>query len=599
MGKFKIRNIFFSMILATIALVIGYSMLCPTIYLSNELYEKLAAPVAADGRLLYGNNRYIAVVAIFLITLIASILIDKFFDISGKIIEALKKNYMKLFAHTITFGSAVILGIVSEIVYRIIFGVDSIGGRFNTASASAFCALYVFIAIIITERKNFRLNPEKAVALMILTLGIFVVLAQPFSHNSWDIDSHYPWAVHNSFVGTVYYNKADLGVGYVETRLFITNGTDVAAKTLAASEALKQNMNNLSEVMIDTRLVDFSIAHLPSGIAIALARLFGASFQIKYYCGEIANLLVYTTLCYFAIKKLKSGKMIMSVVAMLPTIIFISSNYSYDGWVTGFSLLGTAYFISEIEQPDKPMRTIDCAIMSAAFLFAAMPKLIYVMLFVLPLFMRKTNWGKHGKKKYYFTVSAFLILTIVLFAVRSMTAISGSGDSRSGDVNPSEQIAFIFGNPLEYTKILLNFLAGYLAPKNAYLYTSNFAYLGVAGGSFIYLILMSFCALTDKEPCSKFKGQNSIRIIVIAIQFALVCMIATALYIDFTPVGSQEIGGCQQRYLIPLLVPFLLTVANPGINMFKNKAVYNFVIFAVLSITGLYTVYSLVALPMM
>ncbi len=60
-------------------------------------------------------------------------------------------------------------------------------------------------------------------------------------------------------------------------------------------------------------------------------------------------LLTYALTVYFAIRKLKSGKMIMSVIALFPTNIVLASNYSYDPWVTGFSLLGTAYFVSEMQ----------------------------------------------------------------------------------------------------------------------------------------------------------------------------------------------------------------------------------------------------------
>ena len=58
-------------------------------------------------------------------------------------------------------------------------------------------------------------------------------------------------------------------------------------------------------------------------------------------------------------------------------------------------------------------------------------------------------------------------------------------------------------------------------------------------------------------------------------------LIATALYIDYTPLGSTGIAGCQPRYITPLLAPLLLLVTGSRWNIIKNKARYNgFVLYA-------------------
>ena len=137
------------------------------------------------------------------------------------------------------------------------------------------------------------------------------------------------------------------------------------------------------------------------------------------------------------------------------------------------------------------------------------------------------------------------------------------------------------------------------SPSNANQYITHFAYLGIAGGAQVYLVLMGFCAITDKQECNKFKGMNFIRVIMIFIVFSMLCLIATSLYIDFNPVGNTTINGCQPRYIIPLLAPLLLTVVNPGIKLFRNKSVYNILIVFILSVMGMYTVYTAVAAPMM
>ncbi len=599
MKKLSKSTWFFSAIVAALVFIVCYAVLCPKIYLSPELQSSFNT--APDGRLLHSAKRYIFVAFATAASFIASIFFDNIAKFSSKIYEAIKENKITLAKRVIAFSAAILAGVFTEILYRVIFGTDSLGLYFNLSSATTFSMLYLLVAIIVTEYHDFGKAPEKAVALMILILGVFIILVQPFSYTSWDLETHYPWALQNSFVGTAFYNTGDDAIDLFEKMIF-TIGERGENIDLASSEFIKARMNALPETIIIAKPVEFSLPHVPSGIAIAVSRLFGANFYTRYCMGELASLLVYTTLTYFAIKRLKSGKMIMSIVAMLPTSVFIVSNYSYDGWVTGFAFLGTAYFMSELEQPKKPMRTRDIVIMAASFAFASLPKLIYVLMFSLLLFMRKENWGEKGRRKYYTIVAIIFLITLAMFAVRSLSVVSSSGDTRGGAVNPARQIAYIFNDPLRYTKILTSFFLDYISPSKAYKYISYFNFLKtVYGVQYVYLILMGFCALTDKEECNNFKTRKIVRIGAVVSQFALILLIATALYIDFNAVGRTSLKGCQSRYLIPLLPPILLTISNPGIRLkiFRDKKIYNIVIFSILSLMGMAITHILIGSKMM
>lgn len=43
---------------------------------------------------------------------------------------------------------------------------------------------------------------------------------------------------------------------------------------------------------------------------------------------------------YYAIKRLRYGKILMSVIALLPTSMVLASSYSYDWWVIALTLAG-------------------------------------------------------------------------------------------------------------------------------------------------------------------------------------------------------------------------------------------------------------------
>ncbi len=532
--------------------------------------------------------RYLMVIAITLAMFLITAFLDTRFKCSKRIYDYLKKKYLKITMFIICCGSAIALGILTEVIFRRFYGPDSAGNSFNASSCTVFCCILLCIVFFVLEYKNFAKSPEKALLLIILTAGMLIILTQPFSHNSWDIDSHYPWAVQNSFFGTAYYTKADVDIKQMTT--FTVNAN------LIDKESMKESLNSIGEIAVEATNIEFSIAHVPAGVFMAVARLFGANFYVRFLCGEMASLIVYAVVCYFAVKKLKSGKMIVAAIALLPTNIFLASSYSYDYWVTAFSLLGVSYFISELEQPDKPISTKETIIMVGALMLAALPKLVYVILFVLPLFMRKNNMSKQDKKRYYTILAIFFILTFIVFVTKSLSTISGSGDMRGGaEVSPKGQILYILSNPFEYAKTLIKFLTSYLSIEGMRHYISFFAYLGYGRLHRIFVIIFCVTALTDKEKGNKFKGSIWIRVLAAALLIGGAAVMASALYVAFTPVGLEQINGCQPRYIIPLLAPVLLTIANPGLNLFKNKKIYNMVLLTAMTMTTMYEIINVVA----
>ncbi|MDO4608244.1 MAG: DUF2142 domain-containing protein [Clostridia bacterium] len=526
--------------------------------------------------------RYMLVVAIAVATFVVMFFLNSKFGLWGKITKYIKTNFLKFTTTVIAFGMAVFLGIIAELLYRTVFGADSNGYMFNTASCAAFCAAFVLIAIFIIQRKNFGVHPERAVTLMILTLGFMTIIAQPFAHVCWDNDSHYPWALQNSFFGKAYYTESDISID-IPAQEFQYDASN-------NNEHLIEKYNQNGTAYVRSGSITFSAPHIPSAVSIAVSRMFGADFHTRYLFGQAMNVICYATLCYFAIKRLKSGKIIMSIVAMFPTNIFIASNYSYDWWVTGFALLGTAYFISEMQQPEKSISIGETIIMCGAFTLMAMPKQLYVIMFALPLFLYKKKRTRKETINYYVVMFLFFAITLIMFAVRSASSLGGSGDIRGGEtVNPGEQLAGILKNPFGYAEILIKFLLKYFSLKKMPNYISLFAYLDLSYWGHMIIALLCFAVLTDKDKSNRFKGSATVKILSALVLIGGVALAATSMYLSFTPVGNAEINGCQERYIMPLLAPVLLTVANPGY-AFKNKKVYNTVILLLVSFASIMSI---------
>lgn len=523
--------------------------------------------------------RYILAAVLALLAFVFAFLIDKKFDVSGRLVEYVKRRNVKIKQLIGWVIVCIAGGVLVEVLFRLIFGPDSAGKNFNLASCAMFCAVPLFVLVFAFNRKNIKEKPERVTVGIILVSALFLLCAKPFAHVCWDIDSHYTWALQNSYVGTAYYTDADVGI---ENDLRFYLEEDLKNENLTRTNQRKADLNSHDQYAVYSRDVDFSLPHLPAAAVIAVARLFGASFSTKYFLGQIPNILIYAVLCYFAIKKLKSGKIIASIIALLPTSIYMSANYSYDQWVTGFSLLGVCYFMSELEQPDKPTTIKDTVIMCAAFALAAIPKLVYIFLMILPLFLQKNWCDKKQKRNYYLILITIFAIVFVMFAIRSFGSATGGGDSRGGDVNPQQQIKFILTKPFEYFKVFVKFVfTKYLTPKNLYKFLPRFSYLGTGISGVFFICAYLFATVTDHPAESvKIKNLKQMKILSFAVSFATLALIITALYISYNPVANTTVKGCQTRYLIPLMAPVALTIAYPRIALIKDKKKYNFIVLA-------------------
>lgn len=551
------------------------------------------SPSLATKRIEIKPIRYIVVAAITVITVVLAFFIDKKFCLCSKTLNKIKVRKKRILQFSIGVLISTTLAVLLEVFFRAVFGPDSVGQNFNLASFFTFEAIIMCVFVFAFERKTVGKKPERTVAFIILLMGALVIFTEPFSHNSSDEDSHYYFAVQNSFYDEAYLSQSDYNVK--NTINFSINDSHALKPSL---EKVKYMNAGDTYVTYATKVYS-SLPHKAAGLLIAVARLFGASFWEKFLIGQFGILTVYAATVYFAIRKLKSGKMIASIIALFPTNLILASNYSYDPWVTGFTMLGISYYVSELEQPEKKISVLETLIMCGALFLAAMPKQVYLILMLLPFFMFKKWSEKKEKRRYYFILIAFFALMFVLFVLRSASSIGGGGDSRGGNVDPGGQIGFILKNPFSYAKILICFLKDYLSPINANKYITFFSYLGDGGSAAIFIVMLLWCVFTDKNQYNRFKNKNIVRLVVLAAAFALVCLIATALYVSFNPVASETINGCNPRYLIPIIVPVALTVANPGFSIIKNNTRYNFTVLAIVCTVVLYKILSVVSWPML
>lgn len=461
----------------------------------------------------------------------------------------IKTNALKMVICLLTIG---IVSVVISVLWKGIPAL-SLYGIYSFLIITAFIFI-VLLAIVYLwySRKRLVNDFEKVFAVLLVLVGLAMILVSPLAHLSWDTETHYRWALEASYLGDTKVTRSDI--------LITTCAADSLIKADPYANFLNMGVLTVGyQDVVSSYQGEISLAHLPSGIFIALGRLLGLPFMFIYMLGKLPNLFIYTALCYFAMKKLKDGKLILAVIALFPTNVFLACNYSYDYWVIGFSILGMAYFIGMLQNKDNVVSVKETAIMCVSFGLACIPKLIYFPLLLIPFFMPQKKLD--NKKKYYLSCVMTLLVLVLLFAVEALAQTTGTGDLRGGStVGPADQIAFVFSDIFNYAEILLNFLfKEYFAFANMKNYISLFAYLGVAEGSIVFIVLLVLAFLFDRnEAYTKETESNWLcRIYVILMFLGGSALVATALYVAYTPVGYGTVLGCQARYMVPWLYPLL------------------------------------------
>ena len=457
-----------------------------------------------------------------------------------------------------------------------------------------FCsAIVAIILFILISYRTIKDKPEKLLVRLVFVSSITMLFVSPIGHISWDIDSHFKFAISSSSVAHIGLSEPELEV--------LTNGGNFIQNTDTYAQNIEKinTLNKNSDAIIKYIDHNISLTALPSGVVIALLRLFGANFFVIYKFGQIPIVLVYSLCCYFAMKRLHSGKMILAVVAMFPTSLFIASNYSYDTWVIGFVMIGMAYFVGNCQE-EGVVSTKDTVIMVIAFAIAIIPKQIYLAFLIIPFLMKRNKI--ENKKKYYSICSMAFVIMLFDLLLKTIFETSKGGDVRGGaGVNPTEQILYIIHNPVEYTRTLLNFLKDYLSIRNMNGFIDHFAYLGI-GTTTVAIIVFAFLVfttLTDKREYDVKAYSKIVYIYDILMFFGTVVLIATSLYIAYTEVGSNTIAGCQSRYITPLIYPLFAVLGGSGIRLKFDYRVYNYIVMIIMQSVSMWCIYQYILIKML
>ncbi len=330
-------------------------------------------------------------------------------------------------------------------------------------------------------------------------------------------------------------------------------GEDGAVQGIAESFAAYFAGQNTQTV---TEPVSFLVLpFLPQALGMAAARLLGLAALGCLYGGRIANLAVYTALCWLALQMAGRCRPALLCVMLLPTSLFMGASLSYDAY-----LLGCYYLMIALLTRRRWDTRAAWAYLAACVAVNIAKPYLNLLWALLPLCLPRARYAAKGKRWAWTAgmlggAAAVTLLTewygrVFRFHYEVIARMGGQ------DVDQLAQLRFILSNPLRFLAVLWGTLyenQGFIGQLGLFGWKdmpidalSVLCPALLAAGIFLSAPSM---AGPEAEPLREARRTGRL-LAAFALLYAAGAM--TAMYITYTPVAMVRIVGLQARYFLPV-----------------------------------------------
>ncbi|MBQ3544492.1 MAG: DUF2142 domain-containing protein [Lachnospiraceae bacterium] len=466
---------------------------------------------------------------------------------------------------------------------------------------SVFGMIFV-VSVSVLYRKYILKYIHLYFLVILMVIGsVHIIATPPITGTSFDDEIHYSRSAYVSWLCSGEFSNADYMIqnyygALYEREVYSFEGRSEWVKDINGRYDSYGNGVLITDVKSGNEFSWCYVAYVPTAMALAIGRGLGLSFTYTFMLGKFANLLLYGIMFAISIYLIKSkGKILLALIGLIPTSVFMACSYSYDWWLIGCAVLGYSIFFSTLQQ-GKTFSVKKYLLITGILVLGILTKAVYFPL-LLPMMVLKKD--KYQNSKLCRMITVFAIIFLISTFITPILFGTKEGDSRGGEgIDAMGQVSFILTNPLQYSKILLNFIKTYISLEEAHKYLTYMAYLGQLQYTRMCILILGVAGVIDnrknlvKDKCYKIR-----KIIFFFSAFATVVLVATALYVSYTPVGHHTINGCQPRYLLPMFFPLIyyfgdigLDVSNQIKNSFTNIAI------CIMSLIFLYGTYTQLAI---
>ena len=196
------------------------------------------------------------------------------------------------------------------------------------------------------------------------------------------------------------------------------------------------------------------VPYLASAFAMIIGKALNFSPIVLMYIGRLANLLVWISFIYMAIRIIPVHKWVLLLLALMPTTILLGASLSADSFTIAISFLVIAIFLNyAFNKNKKEIELKDLGILLILTLLLALSKQTYFFLIFLFFIIPVNKFG--NMKKMVIVFSVLFILGLEISIIWNMAVIQYYIPAYPC-ISIQGQLSFILSNPLNFIKVLIN-----------------------------------------------------------------------------------------------------------------------------------------------
>jgi len=330
-----------------------------------------------------------------------------------------------------------------------------------------------------------------------------------------------------------------------------------------------------------------SLGYVFSALAMRLGTWFGeligfVSITNAYnqmQIGRIGNLLFYSLMVYFAIKRAPHFKLSIGLIACMPMALFQGCSLSYDAVLIPTTLYFISLILSLSTYDPRPLTTRDIICVYLSVIMMVGVKSAYAPLLVMLLAVPKYKYAT--TKRMYICISGAIIAGFIglLPTLCQNSLVVPLSPEVQSSLMTTKQTNWLIHNLTAVPQLIKNtFSYHYGLFLNSFWGSlgwldTRFGTYWIEIGYFILLVV----GLYEAFSFDGWIGKRWKNILPLLGWITSLVGVFLGLYIYFTAdyaatIGGMMIYGIQGRYMIPYFLPLLLCISNRSIKWIQNDS---------------------------
>lgn len=323
--------------------------------------------------------------------------------------------------------------------------------------------------------------------------------------------------------------------------------------------------------------VNSPFVYAPFILGYWVSRIFTSNAYAIILIMRLFGLLASAIIIFFCIRVIPIGKWVIATVSLMPTMVIFNSTVTADTMTYAMCVAFVAVVFKCMSIGHSLSRSLWLMLMLTS-LSLSLIKLSYVPLIILLALIPIANEKMRTRKALFalagivFGVGALFIFWYLLVSHINTGAMFDVGAS------PTLQKQYVFSHLLVYIGLLFKqFIAQNFFNLGFYGTLDLHGHYGFTGWITVCVLICSVLLIDPRERSFSIFRKKALWCCMLFL-FASACvfgLVETALYLQFSAVGANNISGVQPRYFLPILplLIFSVVLMTRGIGEWRNTEV--------------------------